>query len=137
MSRVRRRVTRLSKLPWEEPAFITHFLTKRDKLLHEKQNVGSAFSMAWSPEACYAAVFNVVTQRSSPGGGALRDDTKNGCVADWVTRLAWPTFLHANTLTRPGSARSTGSTPDNHSEHALGPYQLLASDKRSTFLLAR
>ena len=54
-----------------------------------------------------------------------------------VTRLAWPTFLHANTLTRPGSARSTGPTPDNHSEHALGLYQLLASDKRSTFFLAR
>ena len=30
---------------------------------------------------CYTAVFSVVTQRSSPGG-ALRDDTKNGCVAD-------------------------------------------------------
>ena len=44
-----------------------------------------------------------------------------------VTRLAWPTFLHANTLTRPGSARSTGPTPDNHSEHALAPYQLLAN----------
>ena len=31
---------------------------------------------------CYTAVFCVVTQRSFPGGGALRDDTKNGCVAD-------------------------------------------------------
>ena len=29
---------------------------------------------------CYTAVFSVVTQRTSPG--ALRDDTKNGCVAD-------------------------------------------------------
>ena len=29
---------------------------------------------------CYTAVFSVVTQRS--WGGALRDDTKNGCVAD-------------------------------------------------------
>ena len=29
---------------------------------------------------CYTAVFSVVTQCSSPG--ALRDDTKNGCVAD-------------------------------------------------------
>ena len=28
---------------------------------------------------CYTAVFRVVTQRSSP---ALRDDSKNGCVAD-------------------------------------------------------
>ena len=32
---------------------------------------------------CYTGVFSVVTQRSSPlWGGALRDDTKNGCVAD-------------------------------------------------------
>ena len=35
---------------------------------------------------CYTAVFSVVTQRSSPQGGreggALRDNTKNGCVAD-------------------------------------------------------
>ena len=31
---------------------------------------------------CYTAVFIVVTQRSSPGGG-LRDDSKNGCVADY------------------------------------------------------
>ena len=29
---------------------------------------------------CYTAVFSVVTQRL--WGGALRDDTKNGCVAD-------------------------------------------------------
>ena len=33
---------------------------------------------------CYTAVFSFVTQRSSPqGGGALRDDSKNGCVADY------------------------------------------------------
>ena len=31
---------------------------------------------------CYTAVFSVVTQRL--GGGALRDDTKNGCVADYT-----------------------------------------------------
>ena len=31
---------------------------------------------------CYTAVFSVVTQRSPLWGGALRDDTKNGCVAD-------------------------------------------------------
>ena len=29
---------------------------------------------------CYTAVFSVVTQRSSP---LVRDDTKNGCVADY------------------------------------------------------
>ena len=32
---------------------------------------------------CHIAVFSVVTQCSSPQGGALRDDTKNGCVADY------------------------------------------------------
>ena len=31
---------------------------------------------------CYTAVSRVVTQRSSPGEG-LRDDSKNGCVADY------------------------------------------------------
>ena len=31
---------------------------------------------------CYTVVFSVVTQRSSRG--ALRDDTKNGCVADYL-----------------------------------------------------
>ena len=35
---------------------------------------------------CYTAFFSVVTQRSSlKGRGALRDDTKNGCVADKST----------------------------------------------------
>ena len=34
---------------------------------------------------CYIAVFSVVTQRSSGlWDGALRDDTKNGCVADYL-----------------------------------------------------
>ena len=34
---------------------------------------------------CYTAILSVVTQRSSPQrqwGGTLRDDSKNGCVAD-------------------------------------------------------
>ena len=35
---------------------------------------------------CYTAVFSVVTQRSSPGG-ALCDDSKNGCVADYFLML--------------------------------------------------
>ena len=34
---------------------------------------------------CYTAVFSVVTQRSSPLG-ALRDDTKNGRIADYHPR---------------------------------------------------
>ena len=32
---------------------------------------------------CYTAVFSVLTQRSLQGG-ALRDDTRNGCVADYT-----------------------------------------------------
>ena len=39
---------------------------------------------------CYTAVFRVVTQRSSPlplWGGPLRDDTKNGRVADYPPAL--------------------------------------------------
>lgn len=35
--------------------------------------------MAWVRIVCYTAVLRVVTQRS----GALRDETKNGCVADY------------------------------------------------------
>ena len=35
-------------------------------------------NIACSLIVCYTAVFSVVTQRL----GALRDDTKNGCVAD-------------------------------------------------------
>ena len=48
---------------------------------------------------CYTGVFSVVIQRSSPvssynappqWGGALYDDTKNACVADWYTdRKVW------------------------------------------------
>ena len=34
---------------------------------------------------CYTAVFSVVTQ----WGGALRDDTKNGCVADYLRASSW------------------------------------------------
>ena len=43
------------------------------------------------PVVCYTAVFSAVTQRSSPlVGGALRDHTKNGCVADYMFgRLEW------------------------------------------------
>ena len=41
--------------------------------------VFSFFSIFSPVLVCYTAVFSVVTQR----GGALRDDTKNGCVADY------------------------------------------------------
>ena len=33
---------------------------------------------------CYTAVFIVVTQRSFPQEEALRDDSENGCVADYL-----------------------------------------------------
>ena len=36
---------------------------------------------------CYTAVFSVVTQRSSPQEEALRDDSENGCVADYLCFL--------------------------------------------------
>ena len=35
---------------------------------------------------CYTAVLVVFTQRSSPQGGALRDNTKNGFVADYKNK---------------------------------------------------
>ena len=44
--------------------------------------MATSFRVQWNL-VCYTAVFRVVTQRSSPlWGGALCDDTKNGCVAD-------------------------------------------------------
>ena len=39
----------------------------------------AAFPSLVDTVACYTAVFSVVMQR----GGVLRDDTKNGCVADY------------------------------------------------------
>ena len=39
------------------------------------------YTLAYGYVVCYTAVFSVVTQRYSPLG-ALRDDTKNGCVTD-------------------------------------------------------
>ena len=41
------------------------------------------FVHSFAVVVCYTAVFRVVTQCSSP---ALRDDTKNGCVADYCRR---------------------------------------------------
>ena len=38
-------------------------------------------SLVGGPVVCYTTVFSVVTQRFFPRG-VLRDDTKNGCVAD-------------------------------------------------------
>ena len=56
---------------------------KRQVFLHTNpyiQNVMQQCRCLGYLLVCYTAVFRVVTQRSSPG--ALRDDTKNGCVAD-------------------------------------------------------
>ena len=38
---------------------------------------------------CYTAVFSVVTKRGEKGGGALRDDTTNGCVKDYLLLRAF------------------------------------------------
>ena len=38
---------------------------------------------------CYTAVFSVVTQRGEKRGGALRDDTTNGCVKDYLLLRAF------------------------------------------------
>ena len=45
--------------------------------------VVDSFISAANVVVCYTAVFIVVTQHSSPVGGALLDDLKNGCVADY------------------------------------------------------
>ena len=42
----------------------------------------AAFPSLVDTVVCYTAVFSVVMQR----GGVLRDDTKNGCVADYRYR---------------------------------------------------
>ena len=44
--------------------------------------IGLQFSLELLEVVCYTAVFSVVRQRSSP----LRDDPKNGCVADYTRR---------------------------------------------------
>ena len=45
---------------------------------------------------CYTAVLSVVTQcSSSQWGGALRDDSKNGCVADYTLR-GWATVTRTS-----------------------------------------
>ena len=54
--------------------------TTRFFLVLWKLFFGNYFQLAFLV-VCYTAVFSVVTQRSSP----LRDDTKNGCVADYFS----------------------------------------------------
>ena len=46
--------------------------------LEDKQSSRAKIIQPKDTLVCYTAVFSVVTQR----GGALRDDTKNCCVAD-------------------------------------------------------
>ena len=51
-------------------------------ITHENSDLGAISVKVTLHVVCYTAVFRVVTQ----AGGALRDDSKNGCVADHVTR---------------------------------------------------
>ena len=53
---------------------------------------------------CYTAVFSVVTQRSSPLG-ALRDDTKNGRIADYHPRGMAKTKSEISTQDKMNSKR--------------------------------
>ena len=53
----------------------------------ERRNTVKPLSQAI---VCCTAVFSVVTQR--PSGGALRDDSKNGCVADYYQADTFETF---------------------------------------------
>ena len=57
---------------------------------------------------CCTAVFSVVTQRSSQWGGALRDDTKNGCVADYAERRRREKILQS--VSSPFSTRHRSSS---------------------------
>ena len=47
-----------------------------------KENFASVSTIMTAEIVFLAAVFSIVTHRSSPGG-ALRDDTKNGCEGDY------------------------------------------------------
>ena len=47
------------------------------------------FSQATPVLVSLAAVFSIVTQRSFLWGGALRDDTKNGCEGDYACVEYW------------------------------------------------
>ena len=61
---------------------LASFLQPRPQGFSLKKWVGREKALASASLVCYTAVFSVVTQSSSPQG-ALRDDTKNGCVADY------------------------------------------------------
>ena len=60
-------VTQLAKLVTQHAILIASFFC-------------NSYSATGKVTVCYTSVFRVVRQHSSPG--ALRDDTKNGCVAD-------------------------------------------------------
>ena len=65
-------------------------LGKRDWQQRQSDDSCGSPSFGRSPTklVCYTAFFRVVTQRSS-WGGSLRDDAKNGCVADY-NKAVWP-----------------------------------------------
>ena len=86
------------RVQWPKSVNTQYKIMKQLKLTLEFKAYyfGSALTVV-----CSIAVFSVVTQRSSPlMGGALRDDTKNGCVADYSNRSwekswlsSWPFVL--------------------------------------------
>ena len=66
--------------------FLIHLvLTRQNTFIHSRSFLQTL--------VCYTAVFSVVTQCSweeEEWGGALRDDTKNGCVADYLNSYLIP-----------------------------------------------
>ena len=70
----------------QERELICGFLASSPVLIfavigHNTINIPEIFQLFMTFLVCYTAVFSVVTQRS--WRGALRDDSKNGCVADY------------------------------------------------------
>ena len=74
---VRRKYTLLASNTEKELSCIRESLEKISKNMKEAASKSSAYNNIVS----LAAVFSIVTQRSSPR--ALRDDTKNGCEGDY------------------------------------------------------
>ena len=68
-----------------------------DYLGHIGVNIHSRTSVSVCEIVCYTAVFSLVTQRSSP---LVRDDTKNGCVADYLRNSTKILVLGPNLCTR-------------------------------------
>ena len=95
----------IRRLRWKERLLISKNAKFESDLLKTKEDTAhpshEILQMFVWWVGCYTAVFSVVMQRSSPGG-ALRDDTKNGCVADYMvggTNLPqWPPQKQLNSI---------------------------------------